>query len=403
MSQQLITTDFEKGVSLPQKRSRPKPDFENSYAIEKHLSDESRRWLLIHDETNWKDIELVQEYMKKKMVDGKWNTTMQKVFWKLAGTEEPKNYCGNFVYDGCFNVKFHPMGKPYIHARKLSCFRGQCEKCWLEKWLARESTRASKRIENYVALAQRNGFRNKKPIHVIVSPPWNQKYDRFDLLKEKCRKLMKEAGIIGGLLIYHPFRLDKETNVWVKHPHFHVIGFGWVVNTASINDKEGWVIKNKGVRDSLHATIYYQLSHAGISEKIHSVTWFGTLGYRSKYASEIKVEKEELDDQCPFCGKPLVRAGYVGLDRPPPDFEFMALLRSDDWSALESIEEALERKNKFKKKEKFETAGTIGRNWIDNDCRLASENTNRLGLFVSEGRLLIIGTLCQIYFQNLHN
>jgi len=371
MTQQLtINSDFEReGIPKgypPQKRSRPELSFENNFAYIKQLSESARHWLLLHDETNWSDMQLFQEYMKKG--------ELKRICWKLAGTEEPKDYCGIFNTEGCFNVKKHPRKKPFIDQRMLSCFRSACKKCWLKKWLARESSRSTKRIENYVALAQRNGFRNKKPIHVIVSPPWNQKYDRFDLLKEKCRRMMKEAGIIGGLLIYHPFRLDKETNIWVVHPHFHVIGFGWVVNTSRISSKEGWIIKNKGIRDSLHSTIYYQLSHAGVSEKIHSITWFGTLGYRSKYANEIKVEKEELDPNCPFCDLLLVRVEFIGLDRPPPDFEFQALLNIKDWKPVETIDEAYERKNRYKKKE--ESSG-FTRNWLNEECRIAYEKSNR--------------------------
>ncbi len=369
MSEQVtLYSDFERVSprgSQPEKRSRRKLSFENNYAYVKQLSETAQGWLLSHDESNWTDVELFQEYKKKG--------EMYRVRWKLPGTEEPKEYCGNFYSEGCFNVKKHPRKRIYIRSKKLSCFRSSCIKCWLEKWLARESSRSTKRIENYVELAQRNGFRNKKPIHVIVSPPWGEKYDRFDLLKEKCRKLMKEAGIIGGLLIYHPFRLDKETSNWVKHPHFHVIGFGWVVNTDKISSKEGWFIINKGVRDSLHSTIYYQLSHAGVSEKIHSVTWFGTLGYRSKYAKEIRVEKEELEQNCPFCDRVLVKAEYIGQDRPPPDFEFEALLNPNEWESLESVDEAYYRKNRHEKK-KDDSGFT--RNWINDECRIASEKAD---------------------------
>ena len=39
--------------------------------------------------------------------------------------------------------------------------------------------------------------------------------------------------------------------------------------------------------------IYYQLSHAGVSDQVHSITWFGSLGYRAKYSDRFKVDEED--------------------------------------------------------------------------------------------------------------
>jgi len=182
---------------------------------------------------------------------------------------------------------------------------------------------------------------------VIVSPSWNDKFMRFDLLKSKARKLIEQAGIEGGLMIYHPFAFDKKSGEWVKRPHFHVVGFGWVVNTKKISDSDGWIIKNKGLRDNLHSTIYYQLSHAGVSDEVHSITWFGSLGYRAKYSDRFKVDEEDESSFCDYCGIMLVEFAYVGLDRPP-DYEFVGLVDSKNWKPLETLEEAVARKERFK-------------------------------------------------------
>jgi len=174
---------------------------------------------------------------------------------------------------------------------------------------------------------------------------------RFDLLKKRCRELLDEAGVKDGLLIYHPFRLDKKKMKWVSMPHFHVIGFGWLLDNNKNTNKDGWVIKNKGVRDSLHSTIYYQLSHAGVADHIHSITWFGDLGYRSKYAELIKVESELPNDNCDFCGEILVNAEFVATDRPPPAKEFIGLVDPYGWSPNERIDDAKQRVNDRKKKQ----------------------------------------------------
>jgi len=335
---------FEK-VSLPEKRSN---DVE-SYFTKKELSDSAKQWLINHDETNWKDIELVQGYQTKQNKI----TIFKELIWKLPGIAEKKDDCGEWLTKGCFNIMCHPENKAHVIHKKRSCFRSKCEYCWLEKWLARESTRATRRIEKYSEFwkkmnanhlfAQRKYL---KPIHVIISPSWKDKFMRFDLLKKKARKLLELAGIGGGLLIYHPFSYNKELSKWVTRPHFHVVGYGWVVDTKKISDKEGWVIKNKGIRDSLHSTVYYQLSHAGVTDSVHAITWFGSLGYRAKYSHEFKVEDEEPNDFCDFCGCMFVRCEFIGHDRPP-DNEFSGLVDYRDWRALETIDEAVERKEKM--------------------------------------------------------
>ena len=332
--------EFESRYQLPKKRSRISK--ENNYYWEKKLSEAQKILLRILSMTNWKVIELFQSYKTPKGI-------MKKILWNLPSTKEKKDTCGKFKTLGCFNVFYHPNNQALIQHTKLSCFRSACEYCWMEKWLARESRRATLRIENYQKVIKEIGkTRFTNPIHVIVSPSWKDKFVRYDLLKKRCRELLDEAGIVGGLMIYHPFSLDKKKMKWICRPHFHVIGFGWVHDTKKICDENGWVIKNKGVRKSLYSTIYYQLSHAGVSDNIHSVTWFGELGYRSKYAEQIKVENEEPNDYCEFCGKILVNAEFRATDRPPPDFEFVGLVDHLDWEATESIEQAEERRTKSK-------------------------------------------------------
>ena len=333
-------------VSLPKKRSRnfnDKPLFQK-----KELTDKQKSWLKSHEETNWKLIELFQQYQTPKK-------KIKFLKWKLTGTQEKRETCGMWNTRGCDNVWGHPENKVFVRRSKRSCFRSCCEYCWLEKWLARESHRATQRIENYIEVFKHLQFARSpncqrkylKPIHVIVSPSWKDKFMRFDLLKEKARKLMEQAGIEGGLMIYHPFAFDKKSGQWVKRPHFHVVGFGWVVNTKKISDSDGWVIKNKGLRDNLHSTIYYQLSHAGVSDEVHSITWFGSLGYRAKYSDRFKVDEEDETSFCDYCGIMLVDFGYFGLDRPP-DYEFVGLVDSKFWKPLETLEEALARKERFK-------------------------------------------------------
>ena len=334
---------------LPKKQSRdsiePKAIFQK-----KELTEKQKSWLKSHDESNWQDIVLTQDYTNSKK-------QFKKLVWKLPGTELKKDDCGLWKTVGCDNVFGHPENKKFVKHSKKSCFRSCCEYCWLEKWLARESHRATQRIEKYVEVWKRVNhqshiFQYRKylnPIHVIVSPSWNDKFMSFDKLKNKARKLINKAGIEGGLMIYHPFGLDKKTGQWVVRPHFHILGFGWVVDTKKIHESDGWVIKNKGLRDSLHSTIYYQLSHAGVTDGVHSITWFGTLGYRAKYSLAYKIDNDDECGFCDYCGCMLVNFEYVGQGEPP-DLEFVGLVDGRDWKASETLDEAIDRKNRFKSK-----------------------------------------------------
>ncbi len=144
-------------------------------------------------------------------------------------------------------------------------------------------------------------------------------------------------------MIYHPFGFDKKKKEWIVRPHFHILGFGWVINTKKISDSDGWVIKNKGLRDSLHSTIYYQLSHAGVSDGVHAITWFGSLSYRAKYSSYFKVKDEDEHGFCDYCHCMLVDFEYIGLGKPP-DFEFVGLVEVNNWKAKETLEEAVMKK-----------------------------------------------------------
>lgn len=332
-----------KEESLPKKRSRETLETKAIFT-KKELTDKQKSWLKSHDESNWKNIVLTQDYLSPKK-------QFKQLVWKLPGTETKNETCGMWITKGCDNVFGHPENKKFIRHSKRSCFRSKCEYCWLEKWLARESHRATQRIENYIHFFKHLQFARSpnlqrkylKPIHVIVSPSWNDKFLPYDRLKNKARKLINQAGIEGGLMIYHPFSLDKKSGNWVVRPHFHVVGFGWVVDAKKISDSQGWVIKNKGLRDSLHSTVYYQLSHAGVSDEVHAITWFGSLGYRAKYSDRFKVEEEDNAIFCDYCGCMLVDFEYVGQG-DPPDYEFVGLVDGYNWRALETLEEAVRKK-----------------------------------------------------------
>jgi len=249
--------------------------------------------------------------------------------WHLPAIDEPKLDCGKWLWKGCLDVKahvFHQPGKVFIKTFQKSCYRASCEKCY-KKWMARESNKATRRIAKYQKKSK------KQAKHIILSPPsWLHYKSKKELAKE-AYKVLRSVKAVGGSVIFHPFRYNKKFKEWYYSPHFHVIGFGWISNVIENYQKKGWVVKNKGTRESVFATFYYQLSHAGIKHGYHALTWFGDLSY-----SKLKVEEPPDSDVCPACQqklKPVFLYGEGGFV-PPPEIETEIWDEPDGWRILDS-------------------------------------------------------------------
>jgi len=269
--------------------------------------------------------------------------TVEQDGWHLPATKEAHDWCGNWSTMGCLNVKAHENteahGKIFVKTFQRSCYRADCEICF-KKWMARDSNKSTRRIEKYEKLS------GTKAKHIIVSvPSWLYHKSKKELAKESY-KILKDIGCIGGMIIFHPFR--KKDRTWFYSPHFHVIGFGWIERTTESYNKNGWVVKNKGFRDSTFATVYYQLSHAGIKKNNHTLVWFGDLSY-----SKLKVEKEEIERNiCPYCHAKLRQVVPYGLFAiKPPDDEIELLVDLEGWRY---VEHKIEPRSQMTKKECYE-------------------------------------------------
>jgi len=263
----------------------------------------------IHEATNWYTIEQ----------DG----------WHLPATKDAHDWCGKWSMVGCLNIKAHENtdahGKGFVKTFQRSCYRADCEICY-KKWNSREANKATKRIEKHQEST------GNKPKHIIISPPHWLHYTTKQQLAKQCYSILKDIGCIGGTLIFHPFRYYKNSKQWYYSPHFHVIGFGWLENIAENYKKNGWIVKNKGYRESTFATFYYQLSHAGIKKHNHTLVWFGDLSY-----SKLKVEKEEIEANiCPYCHAKLREVESYGLFYcKPPDIHMESLVDLIGWRYVE--------------------------------------------------------------------
>lgn len=271
--------------------------------------------------------------------------TIEQDGWHLPATKESHDWCGKWYAKGCLNVEAHKgtecEGKGYVKTFQRSCYRADCVGCE-PKWRGRESNKATRRIEKY---EEKSGKHAK---HIIVSPPqWLYGKSKKELSK-LCYKILKDVGCIGGTVIFHPFRYDKKYKDWYYSPHFHILGFGWIECVTENYQKNGWIIKNKGFRDSIFATFYYQLSHAGIKKHNHALVWFGDLSY-----SKLKVEKEDVDNNiCPYCHAKLREVESYGVFYcKPPDIEIELLVDSIGWRY---VEHKIEERKPMTKEERYE-------------------------------------------------
>jgi len=226
--------------------------------------------------------------------------------WNLPATKDARDDCGQWAWRGCLDHKAHFDGKIRAQTYQLCCFRASCPKC-ASQWAKRSTARILDRLKS--------SKKNQKFLkHVVVSPPQWLQHKPIEFLRKEARKMAKRAGIEGGLDIVHPFR--KKGKEWYLSPHFHYLAFGWVSATDEIFQKNGWLVKNIGIRENPIGTIMYLLSHAGVKKRRHTITWFGDLSY-----SKLKIEKLDFHIKCPDCEgvfQRLIRFVDYRVAKPPP-------------------------------------------------------------------------------------
>ncbi len=271
----------------------------------------------------------VAAFVKEYQFLTNWNS-VEHDGWILPSTKEPHDWCGLWRTVGCLNTEQHEkLGKGrriYVKQYQRSCYRAVCKTCYL-KWMARQSNKATRRIEKYSELS------NKKPIHVILCVPPSQHSLPVKLLRKRMNQILKISKMDGGAVVFHPFRFRQNIRRWYYSPHFHLVGFGNKQKIASAFGKYGWFIKICDERESVFQTFCYVLSHCGIKKQNHTLTWFGGLSY-----SKLKIENEPNLGKCPVCGRKFIEIYHDGVHPVvPPDKLYEGLVDSGDWYEVETI------------------------------------------------------------------
>lgn len=286
--------------------------------------------------------------------------------WSLPGHGEPYADCGEKMIFGCLDVEAHSqacldkevVGKVFVDMRRRTCLRASCPICY-EKWASKEAHKIEYRLSQWRG--------SGRPIHLMISVPRSLWHIPPEDLRPRIYRVARKVGCFGSSCIIHPNRekckfcgslKDEFTKKcescgcsefsWYFSPHFHLIGYGWIRGdkVKDLYEKEGWITKNLGIRDSVLSTAFYQLSHAGIKKGKHTVTWFGRLSY-----NKLKVVPEIVErKKCPLCGADLGRIRWVGEGNMPFEDEGEYFDKADNWrddssSDFDSLLKRLERRS----------------------------------------------------------
>jgi hypothetical protein len=233
--------------------------------------------------------------------------------WSFPGHGEYQHGCGEPFYIGCMNTESHPGGKVFVKIVRHSCGRRECPVCY-ESWAVKEGRKAARRMARGLPNVGRG-----KAVHVAVGPPVDTPLPKtrgeLRKLRSMCQKVLRAVGYVGGALVYHHVRCKGGV-----HPgqHFHYVGPGWNENVAAVYTKTGWIVKRIRVleEEKDHAKVLvYALTHAGIAEGTHALTWWGAMAYaKLKLPPEVEVEH----GACEYCGAPLARLDWLDPVKPPP-------------------------------------------------------------------------------------
>lgn len=184
-----------------------------------------------------------------------------------------------------------------------------CPECF-ELWARKEAFKASLRL--WAGFRARGG----RLLHCVVSIPFDGHDEGH--YRAMARRVSALHGIVGGISICHPFRDDGDGYVPDGFIHYHIVGIApgnvlpggtdgavvfKVIRDPVRNDYRG-LFRLKEARRLLQ----YLLSHCGIIEGRHPLTWWGCVSYSTFPTSELRAMIPNYDAlldiraRCPFCG-----------------------------------------------------------------------------------------------------
>lgn len=236
---------------------------------------------------------------------------------QLPGQGTPAPDCGHDIPMHCNHCGHTWVGK-------RSCMGRTCPNCW-RKWAVKEARTAGLRMWAGTSMIapKRTG---RRIVHAVVSF-----ITRGTLSDDRkfAIKVAKAHGLSGGLAIFHPYRQDEDRRfVPQSHVHFHLVALARAGIAPGAS--EGYFFKiitdaknnnYRGFQDvcGIKACIFYLLTHCGIIEGCHALTWWGELSYNMLSNEklfdahpEVKREMEKVPvSRCPSCGSEDVEPDFI--------------------------------------------------------------------------------------------
>jgi hypothetical protein len=272
--------------------------------------------------------------------------------------------CGHFLmYLVCDRTELHNRMKDVegvvhedeVFVRRVhnSCDKPTCPVCYkMYSW--REARNIDRRLK---ALEEKYG----EIEHIILSVDplmADLVADDFEGFRRRAIDALIARRVIGGVLIFHGFRVHDD--FWFWSPHVHVLGFirggyggcrgckraksecqgctGFLGRSRRMYEKDKFIVKvavsrytgEDEKRESVLRTARYQLGHAAVklvNKRFHVATYFGVASYRKVKVPKVRVEADRI---CPVCKHDLNRALYHGREELCTSMSF-PFYKRDTW------------------------------------------------------------------------
>lgn len=263
---------------------------------------------------------------------GAWPESMELNFFAdssmtIPGKNEPGEGCGEWAprefCDRCGEVHMGPH----------RCQKRTCPDCW-KAWMARRTESVVRRLQA-ARWDEPDGLR-RRVVHAVASPPPGEVRTLADVARyrRKAHERMREAGVRGGVCIFHGFRVKEEAKEefrdvrsgrddiegvwnWVRKndrdwraqtywsPHFHYVG---LCEDFDSDESDGWVLRRLSSASaftslsqvpaykSVASMVSYVLSHATFEtgESVKCVTWYGEV-HPSQFQAEEELSEGAFD------------------------------------------------------------------------------------------------------------
>ncbi|MFX1392650.1 MAG: hypothetical protein ACFFAH_03665 [Promethearchaeota archaeon] len=214
--------------------------------------------------------------------------------WILAGsgnfklTKDDGRYrmsCN--TYRNAYTCENHPIKSMKIGLNH--CNKFDCETCYTYT-ASNRALRISETMEALKGEAKKENINIGRIKHIMLMPKKISlllfiNYDKFLKFRRKVKKMLQECGIFAFAIFTHLWVLrctncGNEENIckcqekdifWELNPHFHVIGFGYMLNNQEFRKKFNyWIYRKfpdrKNIKDAYN-TVFYVLTHCALWKK----------------------------------------------------------------------------------------------------------------------------------------